>query len=95
MHEENSLTNQILDAVTNIPGCRIEQLASLIPERTSAQLFREVKRLSQTGRVRVVLDGRGIVTVRCAGERVRHWDTIKEETPNGTDTSRSSAADVR
>ena len=59
-------------------------MASLLPELTSTQLFGEMKRLSQAGQVRVVLDGRGIGTVRCANQRVRHWDATKEEHPNGT-----------
>lgn len=64
MPQEIPAANQILDAVMSVPDCRLEQLASLLPELTPAQLFREVKRLSQAGHVRVVLDGRGIVTVR-------------------------------
>ncbi len=84
-----------LDAVTKVPDCRIEHLASLLPELTSSLLFHEVKRLSHTGHVRVVLDGRGIVTVGCADERARHWETKQEEIPNGTGTTRFSSADVR
>jgi len=95
MKQAISPSHQILDAVTRVPYCRIEQLASLLPELTSSQLLREVKRLSQTGHVRVVLDGRGIVTVRGADERGRQGETKKEDTPNGSGTSRLSTADVR
>lgn len=71
MNHEISLTDQILDAVARMPDCRIEQLASQLPNLTSSQLLREINRLSQTSQVRLVLDGRGIVTVRCADERLR------------------------
>lgn len=71
MNHEMSLSDQILDAVARMPNCRIEQLASQLPDLTSSQLLREVNRLSQTGHVRLVLDGRGIVSVRCADERPR------------------------
>ncbi len=96
MHSEISPANQILEVVTSVPDCRIEMLASLLPALTSAQLLGEVMRLSQTGHVRVVLNGRGIVTIRSVDEPVRHWRTKKkEETPNDTGTTRLSAADVR
>ena len=96
MRSEISPANQILEVVTSVPDCRIEQAASFLPALTSAQLLGEVTRLSQTGHVPVVLDRRGIVRIRCVDERVRHWGTKKkEETPNGTGTTRLSAADVR
>ncbi len=71
MNHEISLTDQILDAVARMPDCRIEQLASQLPDLPSSQLLREINRLSQMGHVRLVLDGRGIVFVRCADERLR------------------------
>ncbi len=64
--QEISLPDQILDALARAPDCGIEQLASMLPELTSSQLFVGVRRLSQMGHVRLVLDGRGIVTVRRA-----------------------------
>ena len=94
MQHDTSPANTILDAVISVPDCRLEHLASLLPELTPAQLFREVMRLSQTGHVRVVLDGRGIVTVRRANQSVRHWEAKKEEHPNGTGATRLSAADA-
>ena len=81
MQQEISPAKTILDAVIRVPDCRIEQLASLLPELTPAQLFREVKRLDQTGHVRVVLDGRGIVTVKYAQERVQDSETAQGATP--------------
>jgi hypothetical protein len=78
MHEQISLANKILDAVISVPDCRIEQ--PLLPELTSAQLFREVKRLNQTGHVLVVLDGRGTVRVKYAQERGRNSETAQGAT---------------
>ena len=94
MHQQMSPVHQILDALTSVPNCRIEQLASLLPELTPSQLFREVQRLSQTGHVRLVLDGRGIVTVRSA-DQSRRRQAKKEEHPNGTSASRRSPADAQ
>jgi hypothetical protein len=65
MNQEFSPTDQILEAVAKVPDCRIEELASLLPDLTWSQLFREVDRLSKTGHVRLTLNGRGIFTVRC------------------------------
>jgi hypothetical protein len=81
MHQQISPANKILDAVISVPDCRIEQLASLLPELTLAQLFREVKQLNQTGHVRVVLDGRGIVRVKYAQEHVRDSETAQRAAP--------------
>jgi hypothetical protein len=64
MNQEFPLTERILEAVAQVPGCRIEELASLLPDLTWYQVFREVDRLSRSGHVRLLLDGRGIFTVR-------------------------------
>ena len=64
MNQECPLIDRILEAVDKMPGCRIEELASLLPDLTWYQVFREVDRLSRTGHVRLMLDGRGIFTVR-------------------------------
>ncbi|MEP7153467.1 MAG: hypothetical protein ABI856_17330, partial [Nitrospira sp.] len=64
MNQDFPLTDRILEAVGQAPGCRIEELASLLPDLTWYQVFREVDRLSQAGHVRLLLDGRGIFTVR-------------------------------
>ena len=68
MTQPFSQTDQIIDTVNKVPDCRIEELVSLIPDLTWFQLFREVNRLSRTGHVRLVLDGRGIFTVRSVNE---------------------------
>ena len=39
-----------------------EEFASLLPDLTWYQVFREVDRLSRTGQLRLMLDGRGIFT---------------------------------
>ena len=60
---------QILEAVVRVQSCRIEELISLLPQLTWNDIFREVSRLSRTGQVRLVVDGRGAVTVRRPDER--------------------------
>jgi hypothetical protein len=93
MNQYNPLASRILDAINRVPGCRLEQLAKMLPELTAPQLFGELKRLSQTGEIRLVLDGQGIATVRSSEERSR-LRTHKQENPNGTEATRISAADV-
>jgi hypothetical protein len=68
MNQEFPLTDQILEAVAKVPDCRIEALASMLPDVTWSQLFREVDRLSRMGHLRLILNGRGIFTVRCTEE---------------------------
>ncbi len=64
MSQEFYLSDRILNAVSQISGCRIEELAALLPDLTWYQVFREVDRLSRAGQLRLMLDGRGIFTVR-------------------------------
>ncbi|MEW6245430.1 MAG: hypothetical protein AB1555_01840 [Nitrospirota bacterium] len=64
MKQESTLTARILEAVHKRLGCRIEELVSLFPDHTWNQVFREVNRLSRNRQLRLMLDGRGVFTVR-------------------------------
>jgi len=64
MKPESPLTERILEAVVKAPGCRIDELVNLFPDSTWNQIFREVNRLSQNGQLRLMLDGRGVFTLR-------------------------------
>jgi len=59
---ESTLTDRILEAVAKAP-CRIEELVYFFPDVTWNQVFHEVNRLSRNGRLRLILDGRGVITV--------------------------------
>ena len=68
MKVESTVTGRILEAVANAPGYRIEELVYLFPDLTWSQVFHEVNRLSRNGQLRLMLDGRGVFTVRRADE---------------------------
>ena len=67
MKLESTLTDRILEVVSEAPGCRIEEVVCQFPDLTWNQVFREVTRLSQNGQLRLILDRRGL-TVRSADE---------------------------
>jgi hypothetical protein len=67
MKLESTLTDRILEVVSEAPGCRIEEVVYQFPDLTWNQVFREVTRLSQNGQLRLLVDRRGL-TVRSADE---------------------------
>jgi len=69
MKPESTLTDRILEAVSEAPGCRIEEVVCQFPDLTWNQVFRELARLSRNGRLRLMLNRRGL-TVRSADEVV-------------------------
>jgi|GEM_PF-444281 hypothetical protein len=60
---EPTLTDRILEAVSEAPGCRIEDVVGNFPDFTWNQIFRELGRLSRNRQVRLVVNRRGL-TVR-------------------------------
>ncbi len=64
MSQQGTVANRILDAVRRAPGCQLDELERRLPGLTWNQVFLEVDRLSQTGRVRVRPMGDGMYTVR-------------------------------
>ena len=60
---ESTLTDRILEAVSEVPGCRIEDVVGQFPDFTWNQIFRELGRLSRNRQVRLVVNRRGL-TVR-------------------------------
>lgn len=64
MEPEYTLADRILETVARMPGCRVEELVFLFRDSTWNDVFIEVNRLSQNGRLRLVLDGEGVFTVR-------------------------------
>ncbi len=63
MKLDSTLSNRILKAVADAP-CRIEELVYVFPDFTWNQVFHEVNLLSRNGQLRLILDGRGVITVR-------------------------------
>ena len=61
MKLESTLTDRILKAVSEAPGCRIEEVVYQFPDVTWNQVFREVTRLARIGQLRLMLDRRGLI----------------------------------
>lgn len=68
MKPESALAARILETVNKRPGCRIEELVSLFPDHAWNQVFREVNRLSRNRQLRLMVDDRGVFTVRRPAE---------------------------
>ncbi len=66
---ESTLADRIMEAVSEAPGCRIEEVVCRFPDLTLNQVFRELARLSRNGQLRLMLNHRGL-TVRNADEIV-------------------------
>ncbi len=60
---ESTLADRILEAVSQTPGCRIEDVVGQFPDLTWNQIIRELGRLSRNGQLRLMLNRRGL-TVR-------------------------------
>jgi hypothetical protein len=60
---ESTLTDRILEAVSESPSGRIEDVVGQFPDLTWNQIFRELGRLSRNGQLRLMLN-RGGLTVR-------------------------------
>lgn len=70
MTRESTLSDRILEAVSDAPGCRIEEVVRQFPDLTCRQVFREVARLSRNGQLRLMLNRRGLTVRRDRGGAV-------------------------
>jgi hypothetical protein len=77
MKPECTLTDRILEAVSEAPGCRIADVVCQFPDLTWNQVFRELARLSRNGQLRVILNRRGL-TIRSVD---RSCHTLTKITP--------------
>jgi len=62
---ESTLTVRILEAVSEAPGCRIEDVVGNLPDLTWNQIFLELARLSRNRQVRLVVNRRGLTVREC------------------------------
>jgi hypothetical protein len=67
---ESTLSDRILEAVSDAPGCRIEEVVRQFPDLTWKQVFHEVARLSRNGQLRLMLNRRGLTVRRDRGDAV-------------------------
>lgn len=65
MKLESTLADRILEAVSEAPGCRIEDVVGQFPDLTWNQIFRELGRLSRNRQVRLVVNRRGLTVREC------------------------------
>jgi len=64
MAQVATVTERILEAIPQSPGCWIENAACACPDLSSDQVFFEVDRLNRTGEVNLRLEGRELYTLR-------------------------------
>lgn len=62
---EPTLTDRILEAVSDAPGCRIEDVVGQFPDLTWNQIFRELGRLSRNRQLRLMVNRRGLTLREC------------------------------
>jgi hypothetical protein len=62
---ESTLTDRIMEAVSEAPGSRIEDVVDQFPDLTWNQIFRELGRLSRNRQVRLVVNRRGLTVREC------------------------------
>lgn len=65
MATQGTITEVILDAIAQHPGCLIEELTQTCPAVTWNQVFVAIDQLSRTGHVQLRLEGRGLYRVWC------------------------------
>ena len=65
MKPEPTLTDRILEAVSEAPGCRIEDVVGQFPDLTWNQIFRELGRLSRNRQLRLMVNRRGLTLREC------------------------------
>lgn len=61
-----TVADRIIQAVSQSPGCLVEELVLACPDLAWNQVFLEVDRLSRTGEICLKLEGPGIYSIRPA-----------------------------
>lgn len=64
MEQNPTSSDQVIQAVSESPGCLLEELVSACPGLTWNQVFLEVDRLSRAGEVHLTRAGAGKYVVR-------------------------------
>jgi len=59
MEQTTALADQLVQAITDHPGCGLDELVMLCPDYTWNQIFLEADRLSRSGHRQLVRVGRG------------------------------------
>ncbi len=63
MKPESAVIDCILDAIARAPGCRIEDLAGLLPSLTLQQVYLTLGYLASKGQLRLTVNGQGSFAV--------------------------------
>jgi hypothetical protein len=64
MNRIMNVADQILAAVSDAPGCRLDDVVRACPDFTWNQVFLEVDRLSRQGALLLKMEGPGVYSVR-------------------------------
>jgi hypothetical protein len=92
MLQQSTVADRIIKAVRHAPGCQLDDMALSLPDITWNQVFLEVDRLSQMGRVRVQSKGEGIYTLTLPNKGKEHeTKTISVHTRNEAKSYRGSS----
>jgi hypothetical protein len=58
---------KIMEVIIRSPGSSLDEIILECPNLTWNQVFCEIDRMSRTGQVKLILKGRGLYEVSCAG----------------------------
>ncbi|WP_447974733.1 hypothetical protein [Nitrospira sp. Kam-Ns4a] len=64
MQKQSAVADRIIEAVSQNPGCLIEELVLACPELTWNQVFFQVDHLSRTGRLILARRAAGVYTLQ-------------------------------
>lgn len=70
MNRPMAVTERIIQAASQTPGCLLEELVLNCPDLTWNQIFLEVDRLSRSGQLWLTLEGRGVYSIRPARREI-------------------------
>ncbi len=73
MEQQSTSSDQIIQAVSDSPGCLLEELVSACPDLTSNQVFFEVDRLSRVGQVQLTQAGAGKYCLRLPNDTLQQF----------------------
>lgn len=82
--QNSTIEDRIIQAVTQTPGCLIEELMLACPDLTWNEVFLAVDHLSRTGRVRLTSARRGHYTVALPPRALGNGSGVCERLAQGS-----------
>lgn len=87
MEQRSTPSDQIIQVVSDSPGCLLEELVSACPDLTWNQVFLEVDRLSRAGQVQLTRTGVGKYAVRLpapAPQQLANASSVRQQSLGGS-----------